>query len=244
MRRAPAGDGPARHSGARIRKRRVRVNAVGGGEGSGDGQLSAASHWDRVYRENADVETSWYEVRPDASLSFIRDVALQPGARVLDVGGGRSRLVDHLLEAGLSPGVLDVSAQALVDQKRRLGPRAHGVEWIEGDVASYRPAVKWDLWHDRALLHFLTGAVERTGYVETVRAALKPGGTVVLGVFAPEGPERCSGLPVRRYGLAELQALFGDGFAFERAEVVSHRTPWGTEQQFQFLRMRRTEASR
>jgi SAM-dependent methyltransferase len=156
---------------------------------------------------------------------------------VIDIGGGDSRLVDHLVARGLRcVTVLDVSAAALARARARLGDRAHRVTWIEADATGSWTARQVDIWHDRAAFHFLTEAEDRTRYVEHVRHLVKPGGMVIIGTFAPDGPERCSGLPVRRYDAATLGAELGEGFTLVETVADAHRTPTGTLQSFSYSR--------
>lgn len=156
---------------------------------------------------------------------------------MIDIGGGDSRLVDHLVARGLRcVTVLDVSAAALARARARLGDRAHRVTWIEADVTGSWTARQVDIWHDRAAFHFLTEAEDRQRYVEHVRHLVKPGGTMIIGTFAPQGPERCSGLPVRRYDAAALRAELGEGFTLVETVTDAHRTPSGTVQPFSYSR--------
>lgn len=166
---------------------------------------------------------------------------MTPGSRVLDVGGGTSTLVDDLLDRGVSDiTVLDLSEQALRVSKERLGPRAVGVRWIAADLLEEPlPAGGFDLWHDRAVLHFLVDPHDAKRYVEQARHALRPGDHAVIGGFAPDGPERCSGLTVARRSGAEIIALFGDGFTLIEQHHERHRTPGGTEQSFLWSVLRR-----
>lgn len=201
-----------------------------------------AVHWDRIYREKAEAEMSWTEADPTASLELLASAGLPPGARVLDVGGGLSPLAGLLLDRGYTPGVLDISGEAIERHRARLGERAEEVEWIRGSVTGARPAGTWDAWHDRALFHFLVDEVDRDRYLASLDETVTPGGVVVLGTFGPDGPDRCSGLPVRRYGPDTLAEELGPAFAPEEVRLVDHHTPWGAEQRFLFARFRRAGA--
>jgi trans-aconitate methyltransferase len=197
----------------------------------------AAAHWDAAYGERAEEALTWFQARPEPSLSLIAQHAA-PGAAVLDVGGGAARLADALLQAGYSDlTVLDLSRVALAAAQARLGERAGAVQWIRADVTEWGPQRAYDLWHDRAVFHFLAEEAERAAYVRTLLAALKPGGVVIISTFAPDGPEACSGLPVRRYSpqtLAEtLQALAPGAFQPIGAQAHAHETPTGRSQSFQ-----------
>lgn len=203
------------------------------------------AHWERVWGSTTPEEVSWFQALPRTSLELIRATGLGSDCRIIDVGGGASRLVDVLLEHGYSNvSVLDVAETALSAARKRLGDRAEEVEWLVGDVRSFEPPHAFDLWHDRALFHFLVEASDRIGYRSTLRRAVVPGGQAVLASFGPEGPERCSGLPVIRYDAASLSAELGDAFDLVEARVEIHRTPSGSEQQFLYCLLRRTSAAR
>jgi SAM-dependent methyltransferase len=196
--------------------------------------MEMKSHWEQVYQSKPVDSVSWYQPHALRSLELIRRVALDPAARVLDVGAGASTLVDDLLDAGMRcVSVLDISAAALQVARSRLGPRATRVHWIEGDITSVElsPA-SVDVWHDRAVFHFLTDPEGRAAYVQQVRRAVRPGGNVIVAAFSPDGPPRCSGLPVVRYAPGALHAEFGDAFELVRHEVENHRTPSGVIQHF------------
>jgi ubiquinone/menaquinone biosynthesis C-methylase UbiE len=184
---------------------------------------------------------SWYQQHLDASLELIRATGAGAGARILDVGGGASTLVDDLLAAGFEAvSVLDISAEALDVARRRLGAATHRVTWIEGDISRVDLApASVDLWHDRATLHFLTDEVDRRRYARTLRRALAPGGDVIFATFAPGGPARCSDLPVRHHDATDLHALVGRGFNLKQARTEMHTTPSGDRQPFTYCWLRR-----
>lgn len=198
--------------------------------------MDAKSHWNKVYTTKASDAVSWYQPHALLSLGLIERVAGRPGApaRLIDVGGGASTLVDDLLLRKIANvSVLDISGAALDVARRRLGTRAADVRWIEGDITTVElPADGYDIWHDRAVFHFLTHPAARAAYVEQVRRAVRPGGHVIVAAFAPDGPLQCSGLPVVRYAPASLHAEFGG--AFELLEQLSedHHTPGGAVQHF------------
>lgn len=203
-----------------------------------------AAHWQAVYTGKADTAVSWFEAEPAVSLALIDLIGIAPEVPVIDVGGGASRLVDRLLERGFSDvTVLDLAEAALAAARRRLGVRAAGVTWIAGDVTGWQPARQYGLWHDRAVLHFLTTAEDRAAYVARLRRALAPGGHAIIGTFAPDGPERCSGLPVVRHDAASLSALLGAAFALLDSRRHRHVTPGGAVQSFQFATFRRLPAT-
>lgn len=195
-----------------------------------------AVHWQSVYRRKAAKELSWYSPHLEASLEMIEAMGVDRTARILDVGGGASTLVDDLLAAGfVAITVLDVSGEALAVARLRLGTAAGSVCWVEGDICDVElPAASIDIWHDRATLHFLTDENERRRYVRRLRRTLAPGGHAVLATFAPDGPRECSNLPVHRYDETALQELLGDGFLLRRTRTVSHRTPSNNEQRFTY----------
>lgn len=206
--------------------------------------MDLRAHWDRVYAERGPERVSWYQPEAQLSLALIRQVAPPPAPTVLDVGGGASTLVDGLLAAGYTRlHVLDLSRAALTAARDRLGPeRAARVEWREGDVLAAELAeASVDVWHDRAVFHFLTDERERHRYVAQVRRAVRIGGYVLVATFAEDGPARCSGLAVARYGVTALHAEFGAGFRLVESVHEEHHTPWGARQGFTYC-LCRTES--
>ena len=182
---------------------------------------------------------SWFQADPEPSLEMVLACTKKPGARVLDVGGGASALAARLVAAGHRPTVLDISPEALDMARKRMGDQAVDVSWIVADVTDFRPRKRWNVWHDRAVFHFLTEAEDRRAYLASLEAALEPDGYAVLGTFAPDGPTRCSGLDVARWDPDELSELFGPGYRLEEDRRVEHATPGGSVQRFTFVRMRR-----
>ncbi len=199
-----------------------------------DDALPPHDHWENVYRRKPADSVSWYRPHLDMSLALLAQAGLSPASRVIDVGGGASTLVDDLLARGTSQvTVLDLSASALAIARDRLGAAAASVQWLVGDVRDIAlPPEAFDSWHDRAVLHFLTDEASTRRYADQVAAALRPGGHAVIGGFAPDGPERCSGLTVARRSAQDIAALLGPRFVLrdERREV--HATPGGGEQAF------------
>jgi SAM-dependent methyltransferase len=192
-------------------------------------------HWQRVYQRAASHEVSWYEPVPERSLELILATGVARDAAVLDVGGGASTLVDHLLKKHFSDvTVLDLAASSLAAARARLGPDALRVQWVEADITTFQPLRRYALWHDRAVLHFLIDPAARARYLDVLGAALAPGGHLVLATFGPEGPTRCSGLDVRRYSAEEIGAFLGPGFQLMRSRLEDHLTPKGRRQQFQY----------
>ncbi|WP_233840343.1 class I SAM-dependent methyltransferase [Dyella sp. 2HG41-7] len=197
-------------------------------------------HWDDVYQNKAADTVSWYQARPDTSLMFIADSRLPLDAPLIDVGGGASTLVDHLLNQGYADiTVLDISTHALAQAQARLGAHAQQVRWIVNDVSRFEPARTYALWHDRAVFHFLTDDLARAAYVAALRRSLAPDGVAILATFAADGPTRCSGLDVARYDADALYAWFADDFERMAIGRDAHMTPWGATQAFTYLRMRR-----
>lgn len=201
------------------------------------------AHWDKRYAGSAPEQLSWFEPVPDLSLSLIRQ-AVGQGAAVIDVGGGASRLPDALLAAGYRDvTVLDLSAEALARAQARLGAAADAVHWQVADITGWQPERRYDLWHDRAVFHFLTDADDRAAYVQRLQASLAASGTAILMTFADDGPETCSGLPVRRYtpdGLAQEIETHAPGlFTVVETGRFEHSTPGGSVQRFQYTVLRR-----
>ena len=199
-------------------------------------------HWDSVYCAKAFDEVSWYQPVPERSLRHIQDAAADYEAAIIDVGGGASRLVDSLLDAGFADvTVLDISGNALQQARHRIGTRAEAVNWVVADVRTFLPDREFSIWHDRAVLHFLIDAEDRARYVKVLNRALLPGGTLVLSTFGPEGPLKCSGLEIRRYDIETLTELLGAGFELQRHELEDHETPGGASQQFLYSCWKRKE---
>lgn len=196
--------------------------------------MDVKSHWEKVYSEKATNAVSWYAPHLDASLELIEESHAGRSAALIDVGGGESTLVDDLLERGYENiTVLDVSQTAIDVSRRRLGELASRVRWLMADVikAELKPGA-YDVWHDRAVFHFLTAANDRAAYVQQVRKAIKAGSHVIVSTFGPEGPMKCSGLDVLRYDAESLRKEFGEGFRLLRSFTTRHKTPWGATQQF------------
>jgi SAM-dependent methyltransferase len=198
------------------------------------------AHWEAMYRERPPTAVSWYQREASISIEMLERLGVGPDDRIVDVGGGASVLVDHLLDAGFRRiTVLDISARALAESRRRLGDRGGAVEWVCQDLLTWRPDERYDVWHDRALFHFMVAESDRDGYLATLRAALAPGGAAVVGTFAADGPERCSGLGVERYDPSRLAAAFGPDLEVLATGREVHRTPAGADQAFTWLGMRR-----
>jgi SAM-dependent methyltransferase len=203
--------------------------------------MQSKDHWESVYTSKASDAVSWFQPHADRSLSLISNTGVGRNAAIIDVGGGASTLVDDLLENGhANLSVLDLSAAALDTARNRLGTKADKVRWIEADITSATlPANYFDVWHDRAVFHFLTTVEERAAYVHAVFDSVKPGGHVIVATFADDGPDKCSGLPVMRYSADGLHDEFGESFKLLRHEKEAHHTPSGTVQQFVYCYCRR-----
>ncbi len=194
-------------------------------------------HWQRIYSTRQEHELSWFEDFPGISLELLLSPQLDFDAPVLDVGGGTSRLVDALLDRGFtSPTVLDISESALEKSKHRLAGRASQVRWITADITRWDPDRRYRAWHDRAVFHFLIAEEYRRAYRSVLEKAVTSGGVVVIGTFALDGPERCSGLEVRHYSPESLAAELGQAFRLTAARMAEHVTPAGKVQRFQFSR--------
>jgi trans-aconitate methyltransferase len=198
------------------------------------------THWDHVYATKGEAEVSWFQDSPAISLDMIRAANPDHRAAIIDIGGGASRLVDALLQDGYRDiAVLDLSANALDAAKKRLGRAASTIDWIVADATAWQPAKTYDVWHDRAAFHFLTDPGDRAAYVDRLRSAIAPGGHIIIATFAPDGPEKCSGLPVQRHDSASLAAELGPEFELVETRSETHHTPWHSTQAFQFSRFRR-----
>ena len=195
------------------------------------------THWESVYTTKGEKEVSWFQERPEISLEFIAATGAGPNSAIVDIGGGASRLVDALLDDGYrNLTVLDLSKAALAASRERLGLRGETVTWVAADVTTWRPSEHYDVWHDRAAFHFLTDEKDRHAYVLRLEQALREGGEAIIGTFALNGPERCSGLPVMRYDSSGLTTVLGPKFRLLASREEEHRTPWGASQLFQFSR--------
>jgi len=202
--------------------------------------MDRQQHWNTVYTTKGERDVSWFEVFPAVSIEIIEAAGLTRDTCVLDVGGGDSHLVDVLLSRGVTcVAVLDVAGAALERAKARLGESASAVTWIEADVTADWSWTAADIWHDRAIFHFLTSEGDRAKYKERLRAGLKAGGSAIIATFAPEGPEKCSGLPVVRYSPQTLASELGDQFVLVDSRRHRHTTPWGATQAFQYSRFRK-----
>ncbi len=199
------------------------------------------THWDNAYRIKGESGVSWFEESPAISLDLIRATGVGANGSIVDIGGGASRLVDGLVREGFEAvTVLDLSQEALARAKARLGAQGSKVRWIVADVTTWEPTQTYDVWHDRATFHFLTEEKDRVAYSERVSRAVSTGGHVIIGTFALDGPERCSGLPTMRHDAASLARMLGPSFELVECRNHMHLTPVGSEQHFQFSHFRRS----
>jgi 2-polyprenyl-3-methyl-5-hydroxy-6-metoxy-1,4-benzoquinol methylase len=196
--------------------------------------MDAKTHWEKVYTTKEPEEVSWYRPHLETSLALVERAAHSHSASIIDIGAGESTLVDDLLLRGYTNlTVLDVSQTAIDVTKKRLGSAAERVRWLVGDIVETELEPRaYDLWHDRAVFHFLTTPEQRVAYVRQVTRAVKPGGHVIVSTFGPEGPTKCSGLEVVRYDAESLHGEFGERFRLVESSKELHQTPFGTTQQF------------
>jgi len=204
--------------------------------------MQSKAHWEQVYSSKNPDEVSWFQHHAELSLKIIHDHGVPVDGSIIDVGGGASTLVDDLIEIGYSAiTVLDLSFAAMEKAKMRLGAKGSSVSWLEADVLDVDlPINGYDVWHDRAVFHFLTSESERHRYVKQVLSAVKPGGLVIVATFAEDGPDKCSGLPVMRYSTSALHSEFGEPFELLGSEPEVHFTPAGNEQKFVYCFCRRS----
>ena len=196
--------------------------------------MGEQEHWEKVYATNAPTEVGWFRPHLETSIALIERAAGRRSASIIDVGGGTSSLVDDLIGQGYrNITVLDISQAAIDLAKKRLGAESESVQWLRADVTrASLPASSYDLWHDRAVFHFLTRPEQRLAYVRNVASTVKPGGHVIVSTFGPEGPQRCSGLDVMRYDAQSLHEEFGPRFRLGESSKELHHTPFGTTKQF------------
>jgi 2-polyprenyl-3-methyl-5-hydroxy-6-metoxy-1,4-benzoquinol methylase len=200
--------------------------------------VPAGPYWDAVYQRRGPSGVSWFQAEPQTSLDLIRELAITEHAPVIDAGAGASSVAGHLATAGFTDvTAVDISADALEAARQRLAghPAASRIHWIQADLLAWQPDRRYGVWHDRAVFHFLTEPASRAAYLATARAALQPGGTVILATFAPDGPAYCSGLPVARYSARGLARALGPGFTIAGTRSEQHTTPEGAIQPFTWI---------
>ena len=194
-------------------------------------------HWERVYKKLSSTEVGWYQAFPERSLNLINNTCLGTDCRIIDVGGGTSRLSEHLLDQGYQNlTVLDISGNSIEKTKSQLGEKSREINWIEADVTKYNFMDQYDIWHDRAVFHFLTKAEDRKGYINALNQALKLNGHLIIATFSLDTPPKCSGLSVVRYSPESLQNELGENFNLVETSKDNHVTPSGVSQNFIFCR--------
>jgi trans-aconitate methyltransferase len=197
-------------------------------------------HWENIYQTKKLKDVSWFQPTPETSLDFFKQFNVPTTAKVIDIGGGDSFLVDHLLDLGYQDiSVLDISASAIDRAKQRLGDRAKKVKWIVADAATFKPVEKYDFWHDRAAFHFLTDEQEISNYLETARQNINPTGVLVIGTFSEQGPKKCSGIEIKQYSETTMTDRLKNFFEKIKCITVDHKTPFDTIQNFVFCSFRK-----
>lgn len=204
--------------------------------------LNAKDHWNKIYSEKQSHEVSWTQLVPTTSLNFIEEFKIPKEANIIDIGGGDSKLVDYLLMKGYQNiTVLDISEQAIYRAKIRLGSHAGKVTWIVADINEFTPFEKYDYWHDRAAFHFLTSEEEIAHYYTISSSALQYDGIMTIGTFSEKGPDKCSGLPIKKYSETTLSEILGKGFSKIKCEEEIHITPFKSEQSFLFCNFKKKQ---
>lgn len=201
-------------------------------------------HWETIYQTTELKDVSWFQPSPETSLNFFNENNVPLTAKIIDIGGGDSFLVDYLLDLGYQDiTVLDISKNALERAKLRLGIRANSVKWIVADAANFNPSELYDFWHDRAAFHFLTNEQEITTYLETVQKSIKPNGILVVGTFSEQGPNKCSGIDIKQYSEVSMTERLKAYFEKIKCITVDHKTPFDTIQNFVFCSFRKTQST-
>ncbi len=205
--------------------------------------MEPKDQWEKVYSTKSANTVSWFQQHARVSSELIRKASLPLTASIIDVGGGASTLIDDLVETGYEDiTVLDISASALATAEGRLGGKGKNLHWLEANITKVTlPKHAYDLWHDRAVFHFLIKPQDRKAYADAARLAVKPGGHMIVATFAEDGPAQCSGLPVIRYGVVSLQAEFKESFTLTESLKESHQTPFGTTQSFIYCRFKKND---
>jgi len=201
-------------------------------------------HWENIYQTKELKDVSWFQPTPETSLDFFKQFNVPTTAKVIDIGGGDSFLVDHLLDLGYQDiSVLDISAAAIDRAKQRLGVKAKNVKWIVADAATFKPTEKYDFWHDRAAFHFLTDEQEISNYLETARQNINPTGVLVIGTFSEQGPKKCSGIEIKQYSETTMTDRLKNFFEKIKCITVDHKTPFDTIQNFVFCSFRKLQTA-
>lgn len=201
-------------------------------------------HWENIYKTKEQKDLSWFQPTPEISLDFFKQFNVSKNSKVIDIGGGDSFLVDHLLDLGYQEvSVLDISEAAIDRAKLRLGNKAKNVTWIVTDVASFRPTEKYDFWHDRAAFHFLTDEQEISNYLETANQNINPKGVLVIGTFSEHGPKKCSGIEIKQYSETTMTDRMKNFFEKTNCISIEHKTPFDTIQNFVFCSFRKIQTA-
>ncbi len=197
--------------------------------------MEKAKYWDDIYQKKDELHQSWFQTKPEKSLEMIDELHLNKSAKIIDIGGGESRLVDYLLADGFKDiTLLDISAEALERTKVRLGQKSAGTKYIVSDVTKFKASEMFDLWHDRATFHFLTEIEDVEKYLQTAHDSLNVGGSLIVSTFSKSGPDKCSGLTISKYSQEDLKILFGKYFQNTKCFETTHTTPWGSTQDFTY----------
>lgn len=205
---------------------------------------SKKKHWENIYNTKELKDVSWYQTTPTTSLEFLNEFSVPKSAKIIDIGGGDSFFVDHLIDMGYQNiTVLDISETALNKAKLRLGINAQKIKWIVADAANFIPVENYDFWHDRAAFHFLTEESDITSYVETIKANIKPNGVLVVGTFSENGPKKCSGIEIKQYSEKSMTDRLNSFFNKVKCITVDHKTPFDTIQNFIFCSFTRLNNS-
>ncbi len=198
-------------------------------------------HWENIYQTKNSTEVSWYQDKPETSLSFLKENKIEKTANLIDIGGGDSYFVDHLIDLGYENiTVLDISEEALKKAQQRLGEKARKVKWIVADIATFEPIEQYDFWHDRAVFHFMTKEYEISNYIKSIKKSIKPSGVLILGTFSEQGPTKCSGIEIKQYSEGSMTERLKVFFDKIKCISVDHITPFSTIQNFIFCSFRRS----
>ena len=207
-------------------------------------EFDRKQHWESIYQSKQSNEVSWFQPTPETSLAFIKQFNVPLNAKIIDVGGGDSLLVDHLLKLGYQNiTVLDISESALSRAKQRLSDNAGKINWIVADASEFEPTELYDFWHDRAAFHFLTEEKEIENYLNTVKKSIKSNGIFVLGTFSEQGPKKCSGIEIKQYSEASMSARLRKFFEKIKCISIDHKTPFGTIQNFVFCSFKKIQTT-
>src|SRR5690606_34717665 len=205
-----------------------------------ENDFNRKNHWENIYETKTLKEVSWYQPTPETSLEFIQKMKLSKDAAIIDIGGGDSFLVDHLLDLGFSNiSVLDISEKAIERAQKRLGTKAGLVKWIITDITEFKTKEKYGFWHDRAAFHFLTNQEDVKKYIEIAENSLNQNGVLFIGTFSENGPKKCSGIEIKQYSEESLKAIFQNSFSPIESFTIDHKTPFDTIQNFLFYGFRK-----